>query len=241
MSFVSQNKLCSNMTTAVVGTADPINATVKEVERTFCFTDVPCGAIKFRKEEKKPVKEQPNDVATSFCGILEKTFCFTDLEDINEEDIQRIKTMVSLEQQQQQQEQLSATPAEAADTASESDDSVPTNTPGDVKSVQGSVKDGSVKVPDLTLKKSKPQEEALPKNAHQASKNTPRWKNGKPLNAHQAAKLAKKEKKKVEQEAKRNGKRAWGFFRKAEKTPPPQEPASPVSAAVEETEGLYSI
>ena len=100
---------------------DPINDSVKELERTFLFTDVPSGAMKLRKEDdkqKEPVAD--DDVSaqvTSICGVLEKTFCFSDLDDINEEDIQRIKSMKSLQQADQ------VPPVEPADTESCSDDS----------------------------------------------------------------------------------------------------------------------
>jgi hypothetical protein len=210
MSLISQKH---SSTTMANNMNDPINDSVKELERTFLFTDVPSCAMRFRNEddtEKQPVAD--DDIAgqlTNFCGVLEKTFCFTNLEDINEEDIQRIKSMKSAEMAEKPQ-------LEPADTESCSDDDnsgTPVNQV-DVKSMGAEEQDGSVKRPDLTLAPEPLEHVIPPSNAHQASKK--KLKNGKPLNEFQASRWAKKESKKAEKQ--KNKKRSgWGFFRKSDK------------------------
>ena len=210
MSLIFQKHSSTTMANNIVN--DPINDSVKELERTFFFTDVPSCVMRVRNEdetEKQHVAD--DDVAgqlTNFCGVLEKTFCFTNLEDINEEDIQRIKSMKSADIAEKPQ-------LEPADTESCSDNSGAPMNQGDVKSIGTEEQDGSVKRPDLTLAPEPLEHVMPPSNAHQASKK--KLKNGKPMNAFQASRLAKKEKKKAEKQ--KNKKRSgWGFFRKSNKT-----------------------
>ena len=47
----------ANLTTVLSDAEESIAHGVKEVERTFLFTDVPCGALKFKEED--PAKENP--------------------------------------------------------------------------------------------------------------------------------------------------------------------------------------
>ena len=56
---------------------------LKELERTLCFTDVPCGVMEFQDVSKKSTSKQ-DTTTTSWMKRLECAVCFTDLKDLEE-------------------------------------------------------------------------------------------------------------------------------------------------------------
>ena len=204
---------------------ETIGPVVKDLERTFLFTDVPCGAMKFNEKASTEVSPEVQDDVSktllTFCGGLERAFCFSDLEDVQEDDKERLRSMKSLQDQQDESATADAAavtketaagseqPAiESADTESMSDESVkeePTlqEKPKDSKAVK-TVKAAVAAATNDTLP---------PKNAFQSS--THKTKSGKPLNALQAAKAARKQAKAAGK--KNNNKKGWSLFRKSNK------------------------
>ncbi|CAB9525223.1 expressed unknown protein [Seminavis robusta] len=108
---------------------ETIGPVVREVERTLLFTDVPCGAMKTRDCDQAQCADTDDDVAQGFlkfCGGLERAFCFTDLEDIDESEMERIKSLSVIENATSTTTPVKDTPiVETADTESCSDDSNP--------------------------------------------------------------------------------------------------------------------
>lgn len=237
---------------------DPIAPVVKEVERTICFTDVPCGAMKFRHcdetnkskspesnnaEEDNVIKEQ----FMNFCGTLERAFCFSDLDDISQTDLERLRSMKSLEidgtSPQKEAAEEAAPALEAADTDSMSDDSAENNKdhkeakdeaptawekPVDALPVlvqkTGTSAAEPIEAPvkkaaRTTVKATKemPADLLPAKNEFQASHKKSR--SGKPLNSLQASKLQKKKEKaqKKKEKAAAKKKKGWSLFRRSAK------------------------
>ena len=67
----------------------PFQKFLKEVERTLCFTDVPCGAMEYQDVLKKstPIEssfKSNNEKATHWMKRLECALCFSDLKDMKE-------------------------------------------------------------------------------------------------------------------------------------------------------------
>jgi len=237
------------LTSVLTDAEESINNGVKEVERTFLFTDVPCGAMKLRAEDfsgSNPA-ETTEDVAAellTLCGAIQRSFCFTDLEDIDETEVERLKSKSAAENEIALKEEVPA--VEAADTESmsdgsapkEVDDADPTATPvKEAEPVAEATKNvTSVDPPATTITTEDKVEEVKvvqsetslpPANALQASGNA--TKDGKPMNALQAAKAAKAAEKAAKAAAKAaekaakaaakkdGGKKGWGFFRKSSK------------------------
>lgn len=221
---------------------ETVGPVVKEIERSMFFTDVPdCGAMKFTPScgEDAVSPEVQDDVSRSvltFCGSLERAFCFSDLQDIPAEDIERLRSMKSLQEDNDEEKtgdeivkEATGAPAEQpvadTDTESMSDDSADANKeattavgeedpkPEDSAAVQA-VKAAVIAATTGAVAKTVAEDVLPPKNAFQSSTN--KTKSGKPLNAMQAAKLAKK----AEKEAKKklagsSKKKGWGLFRKS--------------------------
>ena len=200
--------------------ATTVTPLVKEMERTLLFTDVPCGALKFKPdcaEDTTDTKEgEEQDFSkniTVLCGTLERAFCFSDLQDVND----TTKAVESPEKDDP--------PAvEAADTESMSDDSAGAKDEAavDVKKVEEATTETpaesttpAAEAPkkEEEPKKAEPEAVLPPANALQASKN--KKNNGKPMNRFQAARAAKK----AEKEAKKKDmkKKGWSLFGKSNK------------------------
>lgn len=205
-----------NLTTVLTDAEENIAPVVKEVERTFCFTDVPCGAMKFTNEEPKPNPEVKDDVSQgilAFCGGLERAFCFSDLQDIDESDIERIKTLSNLEREAPQKDD-SPPAVEPADTESMSDESAKDEEEAAKKEEPKAEEKPAETTAAALAKAEQPEKKAEeikktestslpPANALQAANHSTR--DGKPMNSLQAAKAAKKEGKK----------KGWRLFRRS--------------------------
>lgn len=223
-----------NITNVLNDAEESIAPVVKEVERTFLFTDVPCGALKYKPDctSINPA-DTKDDVAQSlltFCGGLERAFCFSDLEDMNEADIERLKSMKSIEEAAAQKEEPPA--VEPADTESLSDDSAAKDAedvavkkvdPVDDEKNWKPVEPATPATPkeDKVAEEAKKSDNSLPPaNALQASSN--KANDGKPHNSLQAAKSDKK----------KDGKKGWSMFRKSNKAPA-EKPTTPTPAPKE--------
>lgn len=215
-----------NITNVLTDAEESIGPVVKEVERTFCFTDVPCGAMKLNKDEETKVSGEVKDEGLfKFCGGLERAFCFTDLQDVDESDIERLKSMKSaMENEATLTKEEQPGGVEASDTESLSDDSANkegneakaiTVAPVDDKKIGkpvGAAVPAAANATKSTVKKAKAKASETilpPANALQAS--TRKLKGGKPLNALQAAKEAKKK------DGSKKKRKSWGLFRKSNK------------------------
>ena len=215
---------------------ETVGPVVKEIERSMFFTDVPdCGAMKFnpscQHQDSPEIQDDVSRSVLSFCGSLERAFCFSDLQDVQEEDIERLRSMKSLQENEEEKTEKENTaapvteqPVADTDTESMSDDSAAAAKETaelkreDSEAVKA-VKAAVVAATTEAVVKSGVAKDAVlpPKNAFQSSTN--KTKSGKPLNAMQAAKLAKK----AEKEAKKqtmagNKKKKWGLFRKSATT-----------------------
>ena len=221
---------------------ETVGPVVKEIERSMFFTDVPdCGAMKFHPHcasvtTKEGEDEEGSDDVVSktvmnLCGSMERAFCFTDLEDVKDEDIERLRSMKSLQEGGGEEEVVTTKEGAAAateqqpvvdtDTESMSDDSATNNNTATTTITEKPEDSPAVKAVKAAAIAATTDQLLPPKNAFQSSSTNRKGKNGKPLNAMQAAKQAKKAEKeakklaKAAEKAKNNKKKGWGLFRKS--------------------------
>jgi hypothetical protein len=72
---------------------------VLALNRQLFFTDVPCGAMKIRDCHSTELVNDDDDLprgVARFCGGLERVFCFSDLKDIEQSDLKRLRSMQSI-------------------------------------------------------------------------------------------------------------------------------------------------
>jgi hypothetical protein len=79
-SSVKQSNISTNLPTMRNGNAQPqesiFTKMMMELERKLCFTDVPCGAMEFKKEQSM-IQQKTST------GWLESALCFSDLKDMD--------------------------------------------------------------------------------------------------------------------------------------------------------------
>lgn len=196
-----------------------IGPVVVEVERTLCFTDVPCGAMKFDENAASQVDDKDEPLLARFCGDFERAFCFSNLKDIEEKDVERLRSLKSLQDADMSAAVKEEHPVnESTDTESMSSDENTKAKPtleaqaGDSPAVK------RVKEAVATASTNEAAKNSLsPKNVFQSSKHASK-KSGKPMNAMQASKAAKKAAKEAEKSAKKenkSGNKKWSLFRRS--------------------------